>query len=212
MLCLLQLSFGYGLTQLMPCLRVGGSLVIEDGIAFPGRIVQALEQHEVTGMAGVPTIFQVLSTLRGPGRSRRSRACGSSRTPAPRCPPRPSRTCAAPFRTRELYLMYGLTECLRVSYLPPDELDRRPTSSGIPMPGTDAWVEGTDGGEAGVGDVGELIVRGPHVMQGYWDDPARTRQAAAPGPLAVGASARDRRSVPPRRGRATCTGSGAPTT
>lgn len=62
--------------------------------------------------------------------------------------------------------MYGLTECTRVSYLPPEELERYPTSCGFPIPGTDAWPTNGEGERAAVGEVGELIVRGPHVMQG----------------------------------------------
>jgi acyl-CoA synthetase (AMP-forming)/AMP-acid ligase II len=77
--------------------------------------------------------------------------------------------------------MYGLTECIRVSYLPPDQLDERPTSSGIPIPGTDAWIEGADGKRADAGEVGELMVRGPHVMHGYWRDPERTAERMRPG-------------------------------
>ena len=77
--------------------------------------------------------------------------------------------------------MYGLTECIRVSYLPPDQLDARPTSSGIAIPGTDAWIEGADGKPAEAGEVGELMVRGPHVMQGYWRDPERTAERMRPG-------------------------------
>ena len=84
------------------------------------------------------------------------------------------------FPGAQLYLMYGLTECLRVSYLPPDRLDA-PTSSGIPIPGTDAWIARPGGQEAEVGEVGELMVRGPHVMQGYWRDPERTAERLRPG-------------------------------
>ena len=64
-LCVMQLSFGYGLSQLLSCVRVGGALALEAGIAFPGRVVQALEEHRITGLPGVPTIFQVLTSLRG---------------------------------------------------------------------------------------------------------------------------------------------------
>ncbi len=179
-LCLLQLSFGYGLTQLLPCVRVGGTLVLEGNIAFPGRIVQALEQHEITGMAGVPTIFQVLITLRGLA----ERELPHLRFLTNAGASMPAATVTEVRRTfpnAQLYLMYGLTECLRVSYLPPDQLDARPTSSGIAMPGTDAWVEGTGGGEANVGEVGELMVRGPHVMEGYWGDEARSAKRLRPG-------------------------------
>src|SRR3954463_7971582 len=67
--------------------------------------------------------------------------------------------------------MYGQTECIRISYLPPELIDSKPTSVGIAIPGTEAWVEDGDGNRAGPEEVGELIVRGPHVMGGYWGEP-----------------------------------------
>ncbi len=77
--------------------------------------------------------------------------------------------------------MYGLTECKRVSYLPPDQLDARPTSVGVPIPGTEAWIVDEHGDEVGPGEVGELVVRGGHVMQGYWNDPEATAERLRPG-------------------------------
>jgi long-chain acyl-CoA synthetase len=154
--------------------------VVEDGISFPGRIVTALEDHAITGMAGVPTIFHVLTSLSGSAK----RELPALRFLTNAGASLPAATTAAVRRTfpnADLYLMYGLTECLRVSYLPPEQLERRPTSSGIPIPGTDAWVEGTDGERAAPGEVGELLVRGPHVMQGYWGDPERTAERLRPG-------------------------------
>jgi long-chain acyl-CoA synthetase len=179
-LCVLQLSFGYGLSQLLTCVRVGAALVLESGIAFPGRVVQALEEHRITGLPGVPTVFQVLVSLRGLA----ERELPHLRFLTNAGASMPVATVAAVRRTfprAKLYLMYGLTECVRVSYLPPDQLDMRPTSSGIPIPGTDAWIEGPDGNQADVGQVGELMVRGPHVMQGYWGDPERTAKRLHPG-------------------------------
>ena len=171
-LCVLQLSFGYGLCQLLTCVRVGATLVLEEGFSFPGRIVQLLEDHRITGLPAVPTIFQVLVSLRGLA----DRELPDLRFLTNAGASLPEATVAAVRRTfpgAQLYLMYGLTECIRVSYLPPDRLDT-PTSSGIPIPGTDAWVAGAGGQEAEVGEVGELMVRGPHVMHGYWRDPERT--------------------------------------
>ncbi len=179
-LCVMQLSFGYGLSQLLSCVRVGATLALEAGIAFPGRVVQALERHRITGLPGVPTIFQVLTSLRGLA----DRELPDLRFLTNAGASMPVATVEAVRRTfpqARLYLMYGLTECIRVSYLPPDQLDARPTSSGIPIPGTEAWIEGADGKPAEVGEVGELMVRGPHVMQGYWRDPERTAERMRPG-------------------------------
>jgi long-chain acyl-CoA synthetase len=173
-LSVLQLSFGYGLCQLLTCVRVGATLVLEEGFSFPGRIVQLLEDHRITGFPAVPTIFQVLVSL--PGLADRELPDLRFLTNAGASLPKA--TVGAVRRTfpgAQLYLMYGLTECIRVSYLPPDRLDA-PTSSGIPIPGTDAWVAGRGGGEAEIGEVGELMVRGPHVMHGYWRDPERTAE------------------------------------
>jgi amino acid adenylation domain-containing protein len=179
-LCVMQLSFGYGLSQLLSCLRVGATLALEAGIAFPGRIVQALEDHRITGLPGVPTIFQVLTALKGLA----DRELPHLRFLTNAGASMPTATVADVRRTfpqAKLYLMYGLTECIRVSYLPPEQIDERPTSSGIAIPGTDAWIEGADGKVAKPGEVGELMVRGPHVMQGYWRDPERTAERMRPG-------------------------------
>ena len=73
-----------------------------------------------------------------------------------------------------LFSMYGLTECKRVSYLPPGELDRRPGSVGIAIPGTRVDVVDDNGNSLPRGQVGELVVRGPHVMRGYWERPEET--------------------------------------
>jgi acyl-CoA synthetase (AMP-forming)/AMP-acid ligase II len=77
--------------------------------------------------------------------------------------------------------MYGLTECKRVSYLPPHLIDVKPASVGVPIPGTEVWVEDGEGNECAPGEIGELIVRGPHVMQGYWNDPEATAKRLRPG-------------------------------
>jgi acyl-CoA synthetase (AMP-forming)/AMP-acid ligase II len=85
------------------------------------------------------------------------------------------------FPKARIYSMYGLTECKRVSYLPPHLIDVKPASVGIAIPGTEVWVEDSEGGECAPGEVGELIVRGPHVMQGYWNDAEATAKRLRPG-------------------------------
>ncbi len=85
------------------------------------------------------------------------------------------------FPGARLYSMYGVTECKRCTWLPPAELDRRPGSVGIPIPGTEAWIVDDSGERVPAGTVGQLVVRGAHVMQGYWEDPEATRRALRPG-------------------------------
>jgi long-chain acyl-CoA synthetase len=179
-LCMLPLSFDYGLYQLLMCTRLGATLILEPNFAFPGRIVQLLESEGVTGLPGVPTVFQVLLSLRGLA----DRELPALRFLTNTGAALPEPTVGAIRRTfpnARLYSMYGLTECKRATYLPPDQLAARPTSVGIPIPGTEAWIEDTDGTVLGPGEVGELMIRGAHVMQGYWGDPEATAERLRPG-------------------------------
>lgn len=179
-LCLLQLSFGYGLSQLLTCIRAGATLVVEEGFAFPGRVVQLLEEQRVTGLPGVPTIFTVLLSLRGLA----DRVLPDLRfiTNAGAALPGPiAEGLRSVFPNARLFPMYGQTECIRVCYLPPERVDELPDSVGIPMPGTEAWIEDEAGNVLGPGEAGELIVSGPHVMQGYWRDPEATAERLRPG-------------------------------
>ncbi len=96
--------------------------------------------------------------------------------------------------------MYGLTECKRVSWLPPDDLDRKPDSVGLPIPGTEFWVVDERGERLGPDQPGELVVRGAHVMRGYWGKPALTERFLRPGPLAWRAGALHGRPLPHRPG------------
>jgi acyl-CoA synthetase (AMP-forming)/AMP-acid ligase II len=79
--------------------------------------------------------------------------------------------------------MYGQTECKRVCYMPPDDLDRKPSSVGIPIPNTEVYVVDEEGQRVPAGEVGELVVRGSHVMQGYWRAPELTELRFRPGPV-----------------------------
>lgn len=179
-LCVLPLSFGYGLYQLLTCVRAQATLVLEPGFAFPGRVVQLLEAERITGLPGVPTVFAVLTSLKGLA----DRELGDLRFITNAGAGLPETALAEVRRTfsgARLYSMYGQTECTRVCYLPPDQLDIRPTSVGIAIPGTEAWVQDEQGKVADPGETGELMVRGSHVMQGYWNDPRRTAERLRPG-------------------------------
>ena len=79
--------------------------------------------------------------------------------------------------------MYGLTECKRCTYLPPEDIDRKPDSVGIAIPNTELWIVDEDGQQLGPGEVGQLVIRGATVMKGYWEKPEATAKKLKPGPL-----------------------------
>jgi acyl-CoA synthetase (AMP-forming)/AMP-acid ligase II len=82
-----------------------------------------------------------------------------------------------------LFSMYGLTECKRVTYLPPEQLDIRPTSVGRGMPNEEVWLVDESGRRLPDGSTGELVIRGSHVMRGYWEKPGQTAERLRPGPI-----------------------------
>jgi long-chain acyl-CoA synthetase len=84
----------------------------------------------------------------------------------------------------KLYSMYGLTECKRVSYLPPDQIDIRPASVGRGMPNEEVYIVNEEGQRVGPGVIGQLVVRGSNVMKGYWDLPEETDKVLRPGAFA----------------------------
>jgi acyl-coenzyme A synthetase/AMP-(fatty) acid ligase len=82
----------------------------------------------------------------------------------------------------KIFSMYGLTECKRVSYLPPEEIDTRPDSVGHPMNNVEVFIANEQGELTSTGS-GELVVRGSNVMEGYWGAPEETARILKPGPL-----------------------------
>ena len=87
------------------------------------------------------------------------------------------------FPAARIYSMYGLTECKRCTYLPPEDLDRKPNSVGIAIPNTELWIVDEEGNEVGPNTVGQLVIRGATVMKGYWEKPEATAKKLKPGPL-----------------------------
>ena len=181
-LCVLPLLHTYGLFQLLVTHGTGGTLVLEAGFALPFPILKRMDELRVTGFAGVPTIFASILALNNLDRVDLSRlrylTNAGYALPAPHLV-RLQELCP----NARLYAMYGQTECTRVCYLPPAEALRRPSSVGISMPNQEVWIERSDGTRAGPGETGELVVRGPNVMRGYWRDPEATARALRPGPI-----------------------------
>jgi long-chain acyl-CoA synthetase len=176
-----RLSFDYGLYQLLMTFRFGGRLVLERSFAYPAAILRRIEEERVTGFPGVPTIYALLLQM-DLSRYDLSSIRYLTNTAAA-LPPSHVLELRRTFHWARLYSMYGLTETKRTLYLPPEEVERRPASVGIAIPGTEVWIEDEHGNRLGPGEVGELVVRGRHVMRGYWEAPEATAQRFRPGPL-----------------------------
>jgi long-chain acyl-CoA synthetase len=179
----LPLSFDYGLYQLLMTFKFGGTLVLERSFAYPAHILKRMVAEKVTGLPLVPTIAAILQQLDLSDYdfshlryiTNTAAALSASHILA----------LQDKFPQATLYSMYGLTETKRTLYLPPKQLAERPDSVGIPIPGTEVWLEDEAGKRLGSGEIGELVIRGGHVMRGYWERPEasakRFRAGKIPG-------------------------------
>lgn len=175
----LPLSFDYGLYQLLMTFKFSGTLVLEKSFTYPAAVLKKMEQERVTGFPGVPTVYAMLLPMDLSAFDLSSLRYLSNTAAA--LPVSHIEAIRKKFPKATLYSMYGLTETKRTLFLPPAELDRRPGSVGVPIPGTEAWVEDESGRRLGPGEVGELVVRGRHVMRGYWEAPEATNNRYRPG-------------------------------
>lgn len=178
-LSVLPMSFSYGIYQLMATFKTGARLVLEKSFTFPNLVVERLQETRASGFAGVPTIFNLLLAMdlsRFDLSGLRYLTNAAAGLPGEQILAVKER-----FPQARFYSMYGQTEVVRSLYLPPDQIARRPDSVGVPIPGTAAWIEDEQGRLLPPGQTGELIVRGPHVMSGYWDAPEASAARFQPG-------------------------------
>lgn len=182
LLGVLPMSLTYGVYQMITSVRAGARLVLERSFAFPAQVLRKMADERVTGFAGVPMIFAIiLQTKNLPEydlSALRYVTNAAAALPVPHL-----------LRLRELFpglrifSMYGQTECARISYLPPEDIERKPGSIGIPIPNTEFWIVDEQDRRAAPNQVGELVVRGAHVMRGYWERPEETAKRLRPGPI-----------------------------
>lgn len=177
----LPLSFDYGLYQLLMVLYFGGTLILERSFAFPHVLLSKAAEERVTGLPVVPTNVAVLLGMdlsQYPLPSLRYITSTAQALPVEHI-----QRMRAAYPHARLYSMYGLTECKRVSYLPPDQLDKRPGSIGRGMPNEEVYLVDEQGNRVRPGVIGELVVRGSNVMRGYWELPEETGRVLRPGDI-----------------------------
>jgi amino acid adenylation domain-containing protein len=170
----LPLSFDYGLYQLFLAALAGAHAWLGSADEIGPVLLRNLRRSKATILPAVPSLAanlgRMLQRYGGELRLRLLTNTGAAMQ---------EQTLAvlrAHIPTLRVQLMFGLTECKRVSIMPPDEDLRRPGASGRPLPGTEVLVLDEDGNPVPPGTIGELVVRGPHVMAGYWRRPEQTEQ------------------------------------
>jgi acyl-CoA ligase (AMP-forming) (exosortase A-associated) len=178
----LPLSFDAGLNQLMTAIQQGGTYIAMTFV-FAREIVKTLRAEQITGMAGVPTLWSLMAQ---PSSSLETEPLPNLRyitNTGGRMPQNVLANLRRMLPSTKTFLMYGLTEAFRSTYLPPEELDRRPTSMGKAIPNTEILVINEQGERCKPGEVGELVHRGPTVSMGYWGQPELTAKVLRPDPF-----------------------------
>jgi acyl-CoA ligase (AMP-forming) (exosortase A-associated) len=182
-LAALPLSFDAGFSQMTTSFAVGAHLVLVNYL-LARDVVKLCARHRVTGLTCVPPLWIQLAEQDWPVEYLRFFANTGGRMPKATLD-----KLRAIFPGARPYLMYGLTEAFRSTYLDPDEVDRRPDSIGKAIPNAEILVVRPDGSPCDAGEVGELVHRGALVAMGYWNDPKRTTERFRPLPGAEGALA-----------------------
>lgn len=171
----LPLSFDYGLYQIFMSTMSGATVILEKRISFMHQLLKKIEEKEVTGFPIVPTIVAMLLQMKDLSKYDLSSLRYITNTGAA-LPVEHIRQLRKIIPHVQIFSMFGLTECKRVSYLPPDEIDKHAGSVGKSIPNCEVSIVDEDGNAVPTGEIGELVVRGTNVMQGYWNAPELTQK------------------------------------
>jgi len=182
----LPFYYAYGASVLHTHLASGACIVLGPSMVFPIQVLDAVQRHRATGFSGVPSTYVLLLDML----ERRGHDLASLRyltqAGGAMAPAVADRVRGLLPDTR-LFLMYGQTEATsRISWLPPERLDEKRGSVGIPVQDTHWRILGEDGASATAGQPGEVCVRGPGIMLGYWNNPAATQAVLRDGWLHTG--------------------------
>lgn len=175
----LPFSFDAGFSQLTTGFSSGATVYLHNHL-LARDIVRIVEEKRITGITGVPPLWMQISDQNWPAGSADSvRYFANTGGSMPR---KTLTRLQSIFERAEPFLMYGLTEAFRSTYLPPSEVENRPDSIGKSIPNAEVMVVRPDGTPCAPGEVGELVHRGPLVALGYWNDPEKTAERFKPSP------------------------------
>ncbi len=191
-LALLPLSFDAGLSQVTTAFASGACCVLLDYL-LPNDVLKQVLSHRITGITAVPPLWhQIINLQWTPAAAASIQYFANTGGHMPQSLLDRLR---ATFANAKPFLMYGLTEAFRSTYLPPEDIDRKPGSIGKAIPNAEVLILREDGSECLPNEVGELVHRGPLVSLGYWNDTQGTAARFRPVPQRVGGLAFDDRAV-----------------
>lgn len=182
----LPFYYSYGNSVLHTHLAAGATLVLQNNLAYMHVVLSQIGAERVTGFPGVPSTFTLILNRFKLGNYdltglRYMTQAGGALAPA------------YIKRLREelphvrFFVMYGQTEATaRLAYLPPELLEQKPGSAGIPIPGVRLEIRDAQGNPVPRGVVGEIHASGPNIMVGYWNDPEATVEVVKKGWLKTG--------------------------
>jgi acyl-CoA ligase (AMP-forming) (exosortase A-associated) len=189
LLSVLPFSFDYGLNQLLTSVQQGATLYLQRSL-FPPDVCRTLERQQITAMAAVPTLWIQLMQRHSPLRSLSLPHLRYITNSGGVFPVELVQQYRARFPQTRIFLMYGLSEAFRSTYLPPEEIDRRPSSMGRAIPETEILIVDGENRECAPGQPGELVHAGPTVALGYWNRPEATAAVYRSHPLRPGSGER----------------------
>lgn len=180
-LCPLPLSFDYGLYQMIMCMSRGATLVLEQEFTWPIFLIKKIQRYKITIIPFVPTMLMLLHEYAYRHGITFSHVRIVTNTGAALKPQHISQMKSL-FPQAAIFSMYGLTECKRCTYVPPEQLDNKPGSVGIAIPNTELWLVDDDGTRIEEPNhTGQLVIRGSTVMAGYWRNIKATTERLRPG-------------------------------
>jgi acyl-CoA ligase (AMP-forming) (exosortase A-associated) len=179
-LAVLPLSFDAGLSQLTTAFSVGASVALMDYL-LPRDVIRAVARYRITGLGAVPPLWNQLVGLEWPAEAVTSLRYITNTGGAMPVPTTRALQRALP--ETNIFLMYGLTEAFRSTYLPPEQVAARPESMGKAIPNAEILVVNERGEVCAPGEPGELVHRGALVAMGYWNDPEKTAERFKPCPV-----------------------------
>jgi len=187
---ILPFYYIYGNSLLLTHVACGGCLVLDNRFLYPEVILDTMEKEKVTGFSGVPSNFMILLNKSSfPERELKDLRYFTQAGGA--MAPEVIRRLIDAFPKKEIFIMYGQTEAApRASYCPPEKLREKIGTIGIPVPGVELKIMDDNGDEVPDGESGEIVIIGPNVMMGYWNQPEEQDQVLRGGKLFSGDLAR----------------------